>query len=98
MVFAMVFSLEKRFLVFLLVPLTLIVGLLAFGNFFIARSYLLAQWTESIQLKLEKAAHQITMELDEKLELVTLIGKAEGVPQGDLLQIFLIQQLAAQKG
>jgi len=94
----MVFSLEKRFLVFLLIPLTLIVGLLAFGNFFVARSYLLAQWAESTRLKLEKAAHQITMELDEKMELITLIGKAENVPHGDLLQAFLIQQLSATKG
>ncbi len=98
MVHEMVFSLEKRFLVFLLIPLTLIVGFLAFGNFFVARSYLLAQWAESTQLKLEKAAHQITMELDEKMELITLIGKAQDVPHGDLLQAFLIQQLAATKG
>ena len=97
-VYAMFFSLEKRFLVFLLIPLTLIVGLLAFGNFFVAKSYLLDQWAESTQLKLEKAAHQITMELDEKMELITLIGKAEDAPHSDLIQAFLIQQLAATKG
>jgi class 3 adenylate cyclase len=94
----MFFSLEKRFLVFLLIPLTLIVGLLAFGNFFVARSYLLDQWAESIQLKLEKAAHQITMELDEKMELINLIAKAQEAPERDLLQAFLIQQLLAKKG
>ncbi|MGC9029507.1 MAG: adenylate/guanylate cyclase domain-containing protein [Desulfomonilaceae bacterium] len=94
----MFFSLEKRFLVFLLIPLTLIVGLLAFGNFFVARSYLLDQWAESIQLKLEKAAHQITMELDEKMELINLTAKAQEAPERDLLQAFLIQQLIAKKG
>ncbi len=94
----MFFSLERRFLLFLLIPLTLIVGLLAFGNFFVARWYLLDQWAESIQLKLEKAAHQITMELDEKMELINLITKAQEAPQRDVLQAFLIQQLIAKKG
>ncbi|MDQ1237995.1 MAG: adenylate cyclase [Thermodesulfobacteriota bacterium] len=63
-----------------------------------ARSYLAAQWAESVQLKLDKAAHQITMKLDEILQLINLIAKAEEAPNGDLIQAYLIQQLSEKTG
>jgi adenylate cyclase len=58
----------------------------------------LDQWVASTQLKLEKAAHRISMKLDEKLQLINLIGKAEGIPNADLTQAFLIQQLTDKDG
>lgn len=94
----MIFSLQRRFFVFLLLPVAIIVTALGFSGFFYARGYLLDQWASSTQLKLEKAAHRIGMKLDEKLQLINLIGKAEEIPSGDLTQAFLIQQLAAKDG
>jgi len=63
-----------------------------------ARWYLAEQWAQSVKLKLDKAAHQVTMKLDEVLQLVNLIARAEEVPNGDLIQAYLIQQLVEKAG
>lgn len=94
----MIFSLEKRFLVLLLIPVTLILLVVGASGFFYARGYLVNQWVDSIQLKLEKAAYQINLQLDEKLELIDLIGKSDSIPNGYLMQAFLVQQLVEREG
>ena len=82
----------------MLLPVTIIVGSAGFAGFFYTRSYLLEQWSLSTQFKLEDAAHKISMKLDEKLQLINLISKAEDVPEGGLTQAFLIQQLTEKDG
>jgi len=94
----MIFSLERRFLLLLLVPVTLILTAVAVAGFTYARGYLLDQWVVATQLKLEKAAYQIDLVLQEKLELINLIARAESVPNGHLTQAFLIQQLVSREG
>jgi len=92
----MIFSLQKRFLVLLLLPVLLVLLILGLASFLYARSFLLAQWNVTARLSLEKTAHQIQMRLDEKLEIIELIALAEkmGVPT----QSFLIRELRNQKG
>ncbi|HMK33653.1 MAG TPA: adenylate/guanylate cyclase domain-containing protein [Desulfomonilaceae bacterium] len=94
----MIYSLERRFLVLLLLPVALIVIGIGGVGWMYARSFLLDQWAELTRLKLQKAAHQIHMRLDERLELIRLIAKAEGGPDHEVLQTFLIQQLVAKEG
>jgi class 3 adenylate cyclase len=59
---------------------------------------LLDQWVELTKLRLDKAAHQIAMRMDEKLELIKLIAKSEETPDNSILQTFLIQQLLSKDG
>ncbi len=94
----MIFSLQRRFLLLLVLPVTLILVAVGVGGFRLARSYLLDQWATSTQLRLEAAAHRIHMQLDEKLELINLIARAQDIPDGNLTQAFLIQQLVETKG
>ena len=94
----MIFSLEKRFLLLLLLPVTFILLFAGIAGFCYAREYLLAQWIESVRLKLEKAAHQMEMKLDKKLELIKLIAKSEHIPNAHVTQAFLIQQLTELHG
>jgi adenylate cyclase len=94
----MIFSLEKRFLVFLVLPVALIVIGVGFVGFFYARYFLLQQWAESTGLKLDKAAHQIAMRLEDRLELIKLITKSENMPDHSVLQTFLVQQLLEKDG
>lgn len=94
----MIFSLQRRFLVFLLVPVTLILVVTGGAGFLFARKYLLEQWSDTVRLRLDKAAHQISMRLNEKLTLIDLITKAERIPSRDVTQAFLIQQLTEQPG
>lgn len=94
----MVFSLQRRFLLFLLLPVVLIIFAAGFASFIYARSYLLDQWRSSALLRLEKAAHQIRMQLDEKRSLMDLISEANDIAGGPATQAFLIDQLRRQGG
>ncbi|MGC8605586.1 MAG: hypothetical protein ACP5VS_18130, partial [Desulfomonilaceae bacterium] len=91
-------TLERRFFIFLLVPIAAILAAFGSWGFFFARSYLLDQWLISIHLQLEKAAHEISMSLNEKLELINLIAKAENTPSRNITQAFLIQALTEKPG
>jgi hypothetical protein len=92
----MIFSLQKRFLVLLLLPVLLVLSILGLASFLYARSFLLDQWNLTTKLSLEKTAHQIRMRLDEKREMMGLIALAEKT--GDPTQSFLIQELRKQRG
>jgi len=94
----MIFSLQRRFLLLLLLPVALILVLVGVAGFFYAREYLLQQWRDIARLELEKTAHVINMKLDEKLELINLIAKSENIPDHYITQAYLIQQLAQKEG
>ncbi len=94
----MIFSLERRFLLFLLLPVAVILITVGVVGWIFARSFLLDQWADSTRLRLERAAQQITMRMDEKLELIKLMAKAEEVPNNANVQAFLIQQLVEKEG
>ena len=91
-------TLERRFFLFLLVPVAVLVAAFGFWGFFFARGYLLDQWKVTVHLQLERAAHEISMSLNQKLELISLIAKAEDNPNRDITQTFLIQELLQQPG
>ncbi len=94
----MIFSLQRRFLLLLLLPVTLILVVMGLTGWFFARSFLLNQWQDSTRVKLEKVAHQIDMQLHEKLDLINLIAKANDLPTGGVTQAFLVQKLIEQEG
>jgi adenylate cyclase len=93
----MIFSLERRFLLLLLIPVAVILITVGVVGWMFGRSLILDQWIDSTRLRLEKAAHQITMHMDEKPELIKLIAKAEEVPNNAVVQGFLIQQLVEKE-
>ena len=94
----MIFSLKKRFLVFLLLPVVLILLVSGIASFLYARSYLLDEWAVTSKLRLAWTAHQIQMKLDSKRELINFIVKAETAPDSKLVQAFLTQQLSKMPG
>lgn len=94
----MIFSLQKRFLVFLLLPVAIVVTAFGFAGFIYSKGYLVDQWLISVQLQLEQAAHEINMSLEQKLELISLISKAEETPNRNITQGFLIQELLEKPG
>ncbi|MEJ2718527.1 MAG: adenylate/guanylate cyclase domain-containing protein [Deltaproteobacteria bacterium] len=94
----MIFSLQRRFLISLLIPVTLVVLVISVVSFMYARTYLLDQWESTAMLKLEKTAHQIQMRLAGKKEFIELIVEADGIPNGTLTQAFLAGRLAQQPG
>ncbi len=94
----MIFSLQRRFLLLLLLPVAVILitsGVIGWQN---GRNMLLDQWIQITRLKLDRAAHQIAMKLDEKLALIKLVAKTEEAPDQAVLQTFIIQQLIDKPG
>ena len=94
----MIFSLERRFLLLLLLPVAVILITVGVVGWIFARSFMVDQWVDSTRLILEKAAHHVTLRMDEKLELIKLIAKAEEVPNDAVVQAMLIQQLVEKEG
>jgi len=94
----MIFSLERRFLLLLLLPVALILIAVGVGGFMYARAYLLEQWSDSTKLRLEKAAHEINMRLNEKLELINLIAKTNAIPNAAVTRAYLVEHLLREKG
>ncbi|MEJ2716566.1 MAG: adenylate/guanylate cyclase domain-containing protein [Deltaproteobacteria bacterium] len=91
-------SLQTRFFLFLLLPVTIVLLGAGYASLMYARATLQSQWTDSVKLRLEKTAHQIQMRVDEKQSLIDLIVQAEEIPNGSVTQAFLIQKLANQPG
>lgn len=89
----MSFSLQKRFVVFLLLPVTLILLGSGYASLQYARATVQDQWTSAVKLRLEKTAHQIQMRLNEKQQLIDLIAEAEEAPNAAVTQAFLVQRL-----
>jgi adenylate cyclase len=94
----MTFSLQKRFSLFVLLPVGLILSVAGIGSFLYASYYLVDQWRSTAALRLEKTAHQIQMKLDGKLKLMELIARADEIPNGNVTKAYLIQQLRNQDG
>lgn len=94
----MKFSLQRRFLLLLLLPVALILIFVGVAGFVLARNHLLDQWIASTNLRLEKAALAIQNQLDDKLDLINLIARTEQMPRRNLAQAFLLQQLIAKEG
>ncbi len=82
----MMFSLERRFLILLLVPATLMLIVGGVAGFLYLRGFLLDLWAVSTRLKLEKVVHHLEERLEEKLELVRRIEMAEEVPFNDIVR------------
>ena len=87
----MVFSLQKRFLVFLLLPVTLSLLIMGVTSFIYARSYLLDEWSSMVRLKLEKTAHQVRMRLDRKRAVMQMMVDADLNPESTVIEAFLSQ-------
>ena len=94
----MIFSLQKRFLLFVLLPVAIVVASFGFAGFIYTKGYLIDQWLTSAQLQLERAAHEINMSLEQKLDLVGLIAKADESPNREITQAFLIHELIEKPG
>jgi len=94
----MVFSLQRRFQLFIILPVAFVLMAAGVAGFVFSRTYLFDQWVDATSLKLERAVLQVNKELNDKLELIQLIAKSEDIPNRDTSQAFLIQQLARTPG
>jgi class 3 adenylate cyclase len=91
-------TLQTRFIVLLLLPVTLILIAAGVFGFIYIRNAMLDQWNEAAILKLERAAHTIDMRLAKPFELMALFAETAGLPDSAGFQRQLLQRLEAIQG
>lgn len=69
-------TLQRRLVIFLMIPVTLILLVAGITGFFYVRKALLAQWQEKAILQLERAAHHIDMRLGFPMELIDMFNQS----------------------
>ncbi|MCA1960157.1 MAG: HAMP domain-containing protein [Desulfomonile sp.] len=94
----MVFSLRRRFILFVTLPVALVLLGVGWVSFLYVRSALLEQWSAAAILRLRQTAHEIEMRLDEMREHVHQIAEMDSVPGGEAAQRFLVEKLSRQRG
>lgn len=68
-------TLQKRFVVYMLMPVALLMCVMGVAGFVYARNAILTQWEEAAVLKLQRAAHHVDMRLARPKEWVSLYLK-----------------------
>ena len=94
----MIKSLQAKFILFLILPVTLILISAGTFGFLYARNKMIEQWNEAAILKLQRVAHQIDMRLSKSLELLEMLYN---IPEGDdsgLSQKLIISHLKSLEG
>jgi len=91
-------TLQTRFIVLLLLPVTLILIAAGIFGFIYIRKAMLEQWNEAAILKLERAAHTIDMRLARPFELMALFAETAGLDDSTDFQRQLLQRLEAIQG
>jgi sigma-B regulation protein RsbU (phosphoserine phosphatase) len=94
----MIRSLEKRFLLFLFLPVTLLLLAMGVAGFVYARSTMLKQWEEAALLRLQRAAHVVDMRLARPKELIGLYLGTRPGPGGQPVRRAILEQLETTPG
>ncbi|MGB5984660.1 MAG: HAMP domain-containing protein [Desulfobacterales bacterium] len=88
-------TLQQQLILFVLLPVALLLLMLGWAGFVYTRTTLLQQWGEATILKLQRAAHQIDMELSHPKGLVAmLLNRTDSRAHGQqALKVLIIDEL-----
>ena len=90
-------SLQKRISIFLILPVALLLIFIGFAGFIYARNLLISQWQEASILKLQRAAHQVDMQLFRTKELIQIFNQTAGSQDNMMPYLWAIEQLKRQE-
>jgi len=91
-------SLQQKFAVFLIIPVTLLLIGMGVAGFFYARDLLLDQWREAAILKLQRAAHEVDMRLGRIKESIQIIHQDPGHLYSEAFHAWALEHLSRQEG
>lgn len=94
----MVFTLRRRFILFVTLPVALVLLGVGWVSFMYARSAILEQWSTSAMLRLGQTAHEIEMRLDEMREYMDQVVEMESLPHAESAQRFIEDKLSRRRG
>jgi sigma-B regulation protein RsbU (phosphoserine phosphatase) len=91
-------SLQQKFAVFLIIPVTLLLIGMGVSGFFYARDLLLDQWREAAILKLQRAAHEVDMRLGRIKKSIQIIQEDPGQLYSEAFHAWALEHLSRQEG
>lgn len=91
-------SLQGRFALFLILPVTALLVVMGVAGFFYARDLLLDQWREAALLKLQRAAHQMDMHLAGLKEGIRLFHETSGAQYDESFHAWALDRLSRREG
>jgi adenylate cyclase len=91
-------SLRQRIGLLLLLPVGLLLFLIGFFGFIYMRETLLEEWRDASIVKLERAAHQIDMRLDQVINGIQMFHEASESRGGPLIQDWILKQIRDTEG
>ena len=91
-------SLQGRFTLFLILPVTALLVIMGVAGFFYARDLLLDQWHEAAILKLQRAAHEVDMHLNRIKEAIRLFHETSGTRYTESFHAWALDRLTRQEG
>ena len=91
-------SLHQRTIIFLLVPIFLFLTFAGFFGYRAVRTLLLDQWGETALANLERAAHQIDMQLHRPKQILFLLEGLSGKDSAAGVDKFIVEQLRKVDG
>lgn len=91
-------SLQQRFTILLIIPVTLLLILMGIAGFFYARDMLLDQWRDAAILRLQRAAHEIDMHLSRIKESIRLFHETSGAHYAESFHEWALEHLSRQEG
>jgi len=91
-------SLQKRFSLYLLLPVAFLLFAVGFVGFLYARNTMLEGWREAAILKLQRAAHHIDMRLSRPLERIDVFHKTGSRGEGSASPKWILRQIRELKG
>lgn len=91
-------SLKTRLFVFLILPALLFLAGAGVLGYVYIRQALLQEWREAATLRMERAAHQMDMRLQNTKEWLQLLVAAPSSPGGEKIQAWILEMLRQQPG
>ncbi|MEJ2167888.1 MAG: SpoIIE family protein phosphatase [Desulfobacterales bacterium] len=91
-------SLQKRLLLFLILPVALLLISMGIVGFIYARDALLSQWQEAAVLKLQRGAHQVDMHLSRIRNWLHALDSAAESSRPEIIFQWIINRLKNQEG
>jgi sigma-B regulation protein RsbU (phosphoserine phosphatase) len=91
-------SLQGRFTLFLILPVTMLLVVIGVAGFFYARDLILDQWREAAILKLQRAAHQMDMHLVDIKEGIRMFHETSGAQYDESYHALALDRINRQPG
>jgi len=91
-------SLQKRLVIFLLIPVALLLIAGGFAGFIFARGTMLDAWREASILKLQRAAHHIDMRFNKPIEWIEMFHRTGGYGNKFASPDWILEQLKQLDG